>query len=309
MGDFTRLALIAGLALTAFAATPAFAEDDCPTLIGKTEESRAIPRGLLMAIAVTESGLNGQPDPLAMNIAGRGFRASSVTQMASIIADQARHGVRSIDVGCMQVNLKYHGMKFERPTDLLSSPVNVAYAGDFLVRLALESKSWRDAVMSYHNKVDPARRRWYGCKIWNTYLRLGSAHDGFLQCGHAPHGSSTASGTTHTATSPIILAGYNAPAAPSSPFGAAASTDMTPEMAGAVLRHLQPRAGPIGRIQIAAAGATIPDIETSDDTRANAFHAVKPLDWSNRLDPARQAEPTTTTSDAGGFGRVSGPSF
>src|SRR3546814_8687317 len=69
-------AVTVACAVSAFA-TPALAQDgiSCSKLIADTENRRQIPRGLLMAIAVTESGMNGIPNPHAMNIAGKTYHA------------------------------------------------------------------------------------------------------------------------------------------------------------------------------------------------------------------------------------------
>jgi hypothetical protein len=187
----------------------------CPQLIADAEARRQIPRGLLMAIAVTESGLNGSPNPHAMNIAGRSYFARDLNDMASVISANWQRGIQSIDVGCMQINLKYHGDKFARMTDLLHSPTNVEYGASYLIHLATERGSWREGVMDYHNKNSAARRRWYGCKVWNNYLRINAARTGYVACGSPPGGSSVASNAGNKVnTSPLTIPGYNRGAAP-----------------------------------------------------------------------------------------------
>lgn len=182
---------------------------DCPTLIAQTEARRNIPRGLLMAIAVTESALNGRPNPYAMNIAGRAYHASGTQEMASIIQSNWSRGVRSIDVGCMQINLKFHGQKFARLTDLLDSPTNVEYGASYLISLAADEGSWKQAVMSYHNKNNPARRQWYGCKVWNNYLRLAGAQSGFIAW--TGHSSCSVATKATASTGQILQSIMNAP--------------------------------------------------------------------------------------------------
>src|SRR3546814_26224 len=217
------MAVTVACAVSAFA-TPALAQDgiSCSKLIADTENRRQIPRGLLMAIAVTESGMNGIPNPHAMNIAGKTYHARDLEDMAQVISNNWTRGVRSIDVGCMQINLKFHGEKFSRLTDLLHSPTNVDYGASYLIKLAIDRGSWREGVMDYHNKVSAGRRQWYGCKVWNNYLRINSATKGFVNCGTTPKGSSVASNAAPKInTAPISIPGYNqgvayaaAPAAP-----------------------------------------------------------------------------------------------
>lgn len=207
----------------------------------------------------------------------------------------------------MQVNLKYHGMKFARMTDLLDPNTNVQYGASFLISLATQAGSWKDAVMSYHNKNNPSRRAWYGCKVWNNYLRIGAAQGGYMNCGRAPGGSSTASVESQR---PIVLAGYNAPSG-GGPLSPATDVRQT-QIGGSVVDVAMPQR-PKGTLTLVGAGDNIPDV-VSDDGRANAFQAVRPTDWSGRVrrvastEAASQAAPRTSQgSDTGGFGRVTSP--
>ena len=196
----TVLAAAFGLALVA---TPTMAHaqtDQCTSLIIDAEKRYNIPEGLLLAIALTESGSHGHPYPYAMNIGGRPYLAPNNETMANVINRYMSAGQNSIDVGCMQINIKYHARRFSSPYDLLDSATNVDYGARYLTELAVASNSWQDAVMTYHNKNNPSRRAWYGCQVWNNYLRVHRLGSGYLQCGHVP-GSATASGLGVTASS------------------------------------------------------------------------------------------------------------
>lgn len=310
-GGILKTALIIAACAASFATSaPAKAQAanfgasaDCPTLISQAETRRNIPRGLLMAIAMTESGTNGSPNPYAMNIAGRSYFASSGQDMANVISANWQRGVTSIDVGCMQINLKYHGMKFARLTDLLNSPTNVEYGAGYLITLATEAGSWKDAVMSYHNKRNPTRRAWYGCKVWNNYLRINGSQTGYLQCGGAPSGSSTASRTTMIAQQRPV-SNWSGGAGPLNPGGS--------QPAGTVSIGGQSVDVPIparrigGTIALVRDGQDIPDV-VNDDARQSAFNAVRPADWSGRsrrAAPVQAAGSDRAIETAGGFGRV-----
>lgn len=314
----TRIAMAAFAAAAATAALPTAAHAqagvyqtlDCPGLIARTEAQRNIPRGLLMAIAVTESALNGQPDPYAMNIAGRAYHATGFQDMSNVISANWQRGVKSIDVGCMQVNLKYHGSKFAKLTDLLDPTTNVNYGASYLITLATEAGSWKDAVMSYHNKTNPTRRSWYGCKVWNNYLRI-TGGTAFIPCASSPTGSSTASVGSRA---PIRLAAYNAGAGPLTPPGRYQQAMPTEQLAMIGTRVVDvaiPTARPKGSLIIVGAGDNMPDV-VADDARASAFNAVRPINWAGRVRRQDAQAPTPSTGAAtdsgyaaGGFGRVS----
>jgi hypothetical protein len=297
----------------------AYQAADCPTLISQTESRRNIPRGLLMAIAMTESGLNGRPDPYAMNIAGRGYHANGFQDMNNVISANWQRGVKSIDVGCMQINLKFHGDKFAHMTDLIDPTTNVNYGASFLINLATQEGSWKDAVMSYHNRTNPSRRAWYGCKVWNNYLRITGAQTGYVACASAPGGSSTAAVGS---TTPIRLAGYNVqrgagPLTPPSqiPGGDPVESGQQVAMVGSRAVDIAiPTTRTRGSMTIVGAGDSMPDV-VENDGRASAFKAIRPVNWAGRVQRSAPASGSQTPTvqaddvDAGqpaqsGFGRV-----
>lgn len=313
----------AGLAAISVFSETAYAQNApglyCAQLIANAETRRQIPRGLLMAIAITESGHDDSPNPYAMNIAGKSHHASGFQEMSNIIASNWRRGVTSIDVGCMQINLKYHGDKFQNLTDLLDSPTNVEYGASYLIKLATERGSWREGVMDYHNKRNPARRNWYGCKVWNNYLRIIHARSGFVPCPKTPTGSSVASTANSGVNNrPLVIAGYNnaQPIHPQprqtsiptaqptqagyghlplgNPLDARAAQApnvqiQQPSNAAAPAPNEaapfdipQARQRVVGTIELAEATDQFADITTSGDARASAFRSVRPVDWSGR---------------------------
>ncbi len=337
----STLTMSAIIAITALGATseakaqgiPSAHPDECPSMIAQTEAQRNIPRGLLMAIAVTESAIGNRPNPYAMNIAGRSYHASGTQEMANIISANWARGTTSIDVGCMQINLKYHGQKFARLTDLLDSRANVSYGASYLISLAKEYGSWKEAVMSYHNRNNPGRRQWYGCKVWNNYLRINQARSGFVQCGRTPASSSTAA-IGPVSTDPIVIAGYNA-AANNRPVAHVAQARQVPRggpltaPSGAVAPNIQPSGGPDGyqmgntvvdieiprepikgTLTIVGAGGDIPQV-VNDDARAEAFKPISPVDWSGRVSsnpsPSRPSTIRTSRDTSSGFGRITNP--
>lgn len=311
-----RIAAMAAISATAAAlaipTAPAAAQDypsvsQCPSLIAAAEARRNIPRGLLMAIALTESSYNGVPNPYAMNIAGRAYHARSTQEMANVVAANQARGVRSIDVGCMQINLLYHGSRFQNPLQLLDSTTNVEYGASFLVALATQEGSWKSAVMSYHNKTNPARRQWYGCKVWNNYLRISGSQTGYLACGGAPAGSSTASFVRTAAPAGNPLLRYVSQPGPLTP---PAYPTAAPAVIAGTAVDMGSRRRAQGSITIVREGQNIPDV-VNDDARASAFNAIRPNDWSGRVHRATESDADVGTSPSAesgsyqeGFGRV-----
>lgn len=131
----------------------------CEAAITSAEHAARLPPRLLGAIGVTESGrVDAQtgtirPWPWTINAEGSGqYFASKADAIAAVKALQAR-GVRSIDVGCMQVNLYFHPNAFATLDDAFDPRPNAAYAARFLNSLYANSGSWLQAIGSYHSET------------------------------------------------------------------------------------------------------------------------------------------------------------
>jgi hypothetical protein len=115
-----------------------------------------MPAGLLGAIAKVETGRRApdgsvQPWPWSYNAAGDGrYAASQAEALQEVRAIQAR-GVRSIDVGCMQVNLLHHPNAFASLEAGFDPVTNIAYAVRFLRELHARAGDWNQAVAMYHS--------------------------------------------------------------------------------------------------------------------------------------------------------------
>ena len=91
-------------------------------------------------------------------------------QAIAMVEDLQAKGVKNIDVGCMQVNLHYHGHNFASLEEALDPINNVAYATTFLMELRTKRNSWVRAVKEYHS-TDRQRQTIYQKKVmasWNA---------------------------------------------------------------------------------------------------------------------------------------------
>ena len=128
----------------------------CAAAIAMAERDAGMPAGLLGAIAKVETGRRApdgsvQPWPWSYNAAGDGrYAASSADALRDVRAIQAR-GVRSIDIGCMQVNLLHHPQAFASLEAGFDPATNVAYAVRFLRELHARTGDWNQAVSLYHS--------------------------------------------------------------------------------------------------------------------------------------------------------------
>ena len=129
----------------------------CRTAILQAERGTRVPDRLLDSIAVVESGkrdpVSGAvyPWPWTINAEGIGhWYDSKAEAIAAVLALQAR-GVRSIDVGCMQVNLSFHPEAFASLDMAFDPMTNAAYGARFLQQLFNQTNAWPLAVAAYHS--------------------------------------------------------------------------------------------------------------------------------------------------------------
>jgi hypothetical protein len=118
-----------------------------------------LPAHLLGALAKVESGRWHAASkarlawPWTVMAEGRGrYLPSKAAAIAEVRALKAR-GVSNIDVGCMQVNLHWHGRAFESLEQAFDPAHNVAYAAAFLLDLRASENSWTKAIGVYHSRT------------------------------------------------------------------------------------------------------------------------------------------------------------
>lgn len=146
----------------------------CITAIAHQERAKGIPHGLLQAISLAESGRwfedTGKARgeiiawPWTVTTGGKGhFLPNRVDAVAFVQALQA-NGVENIDVGCMQINLKYHPDAFSSIEQAFNARTNATYAANFLKTRHAVSKSWIQAAGDYHSTT-PELNRGYRAKV------------------------------------------------------------------------------------------------------------------------------------------------
>jgi hypothetical protein len=177
---------IAALVATTWS-LPALAQTDaliegaklCTKQMPRYEREYGIPTHLLSAIASTESGRYHKglkitiPWPWTINVEGKGYYFESKQEAIAAVKRYRMQGARSIDVGCMQVNLHHHPQAFASLEQAFDPAVNVAYAASFLRSLYEDEKSWKTAASHYHSKT-PSRGTAYAGNVYNNWYTIVS---------------------------------------------------------------------------------------------------------------------------------------
>ncbi|MGB0697534.1 MAG: transglycosylase SLT domain-containing protein [Rhodospirillaceae bacterium] len=154
----------------------------CARETARMEAQFGLPERLLTAISLVESGRYDKALgariawPWTVMAEGRGRYFRTKAEALNEVLALKKRGIRNIDVGCMQVNLHFHGSKFRSLEAALDPASNVAYAVDFLTRLHRETGSWAKAVTRYHSKTPEFAGRYAGriAKAWQEIAKTGS---------------------------------------------------------------------------------------------------------------------------------------
>ena len=131
------------------------AQPECLSEVAAAESSHHLPAGLLVSMALVESG-RASPDgtvspwPWTLRAQGQGryFETSEDAQREA--RKRLAAGDALIDVGCLQVDLFHHPDAFPDLAAAFDPRRNADYAAGYLARLAKEHGSWLEAVAAYN---------------------------------------------------------------------------------------------------------------------------------------------------------------
>lgn len=149
----------------------------CADAAARAESRHGLPAHLLQAIALKETGRwDGAAKesfawPWTVTSGGEGRFYPSKRAAIAEVRRLKGAGVDNIDVGCMQVNLLYHGDAFPDLEAAFDPDRNADYAASFLKDLKVRHGSWRDAVEHYHSS-DDARGQQYRLAVSELQQRV-----------------------------------------------------------------------------------------------------------------------------------------
>ncbi len=151
------LPLIALLWLAVFPlpgrATPELCESAAATAARET----GVPLDVLLAITLTETGRRSgerlRPWPWTANAEGEGYWFETREQALDFARRLLNRGQPLFDLGCFQINWRWHGAQFRQPEDLLDPLTAARYAAQLLTSLYDEFGSWEGAAGAYHSRT------------------------------------------------------------------------------------------------------------------------------------------------------------
>ena len=149
--------------------------NSCEKTIESIELQTDIPRGLLLGIGKAEAirKINNKSIiwPWTVNHAGKSMFFDTKKQMRNYIFKNLKRNDFNIDVGCMQINIKWHKNNFKKIADMFEVSPNISYAASFLLQLKNKHGSWDKAIKHYHSS-NPKKNIPYLIKVKSFWKKL-----------------------------------------------------------------------------------------------------------------------------------------
>lgn len=128
----------------------------CEWTASEASRRTGVPVSVLKAISLNETGRKRagafRPWPWTVNMEGKGLWFDSAEAALAYALKEHRRGARSFDVGCFQINFKWHGKAFASIEEMFDPMKNALYAARFLGQLHAETGSWNTAAGAYHSR-------------------------------------------------------------------------------------------------------------------------------------------------------------
>ena len=148
-------------------------QSECEAIIKKIESLTDIPTGLLLGIGKAESGRIKNNEiviwPWTINHAGKSLFFDTKSDALLYLTNHISSKFKNIDVGCMQINVKWHREHFKSFSSMIDPRTNIEYAAQFLTNLKMAHGSWEKAIKHYHSSTSKLHTKYYAkvAKVWN----------------------------------------------------------------------------------------------------------------------------------------------
>lgn len=136
----------------------------CVGAAREASEKTGVPLNVLLALTLTETGrrTNGKlaPWPWALNQAGDSHWFPDSHAALAFLTATVGEGHINIDVGCFQLNYRWHGGAFPSLEAMMEPGANALYAARMVSDLAGSEQDWIRAAGAYHSGTPEVAKRY-----------------------------------------------------------------------------------------------------------------------------------------------------
>ena len=169
-GPWSRLC-VATLLLSSAAQAREDASNLCLRAASDAAERTGVPYDVLLAISKVETGRNDRPWPWTVNFGGDGKWFDTAAEAEASVTEALEQGATNVDLGCFQLNYRWHANGFDSVADMLDPDRNATYAANFLAEQFSRTGDWATAAAAYHSGT-PEYAEIYQAKFEAAYAGL-----------------------------------------------------------------------------------------------------------------------------------------
>ena len=188
----------------------------CEYLAKDAEKKYGLPENILLSISRVESGyqkVNGviRAWPWTLNAGGDSSYFQTKEDALRSLEERIKKGVTNIDIGCMQLNFRWHKDFFNNLSDMINPIENVDYAARFLNKLHQRHRSWEKAVKYYHSSKSKFNVKYYRKvkAVWNKENNESSLAPKLVAAVFAPKPKKASNIIKKKETTPLIKLNQN----------------------------------------------------------------------------------------------------
>ena len=116
-----------------------------------------VPPDILATLTLTETGRRRggvvRPWAWSVNAEGAGSWFDDPAEALAFAQDRIDQGRLNLDIGCFQLNYRWHGQNFPSVVEMFDPLENARYAARFVRDLYAETGDWRRAAGAFHSRT------------------------------------------------------------------------------------------------------------------------------------------------------------
>jgi hypothetical protein len=144
----------------------------CVAAARSAADRTGVPFDALLAIAVVETGRDMRPWPWTVNLGGEGYWLDDRAEAETLVQEALDLGRTNIDLGCFQLNYRWHAAGFASINAMLDPEENAVYAARYLARHYAQTGDWALAAAAYHSATPDYADR-YKARYEAAFAELG----------------------------------------------------------------------------------------------------------------------------------------
>ena len=149
----------------------------CAEAAARAAAHAGVPYDVLLAVSVVETGRDARPWPWTVNLGGEGHWLDTDKAAETLVYQALAQGRTNIDIGCFQLNYRWHAKAFASVADMLDPEANAFYAAEYLAQHHDQTGDWATAAAAYHSAT-PEHAERYQARFESSWAAMAGQAPG-----------------------------------------------------------------------------------------------------------------------------------